>query len=275
MTNTDAPSTSEPGALAWQIFLQRPVFMAILDIAGIVHEVNRAIEVRGFARADFLQRHIADTPYFAADSTWRATWDARLAEVRRARTPVGYDDVIVDAEGNVRYAEATVSAIVDLDGATRWFLVEAEDTTERLQAELALREGERRAHDLLAALPAIAWSVDGAGCCDFVNQRWLDELGAIPFVAGQPAWSAIVAEDDRAAFEADWERARSAGLTLVGRYRLRDATGAQRWHEVRVAPVPGEAGDTARWLGVAVDLDPHAGRAPANDEGPCTEGAEA
>lgn len=254
MTDTHAPTTFDPGALAWQIFLQRPTFMAILDPGGVVCEVNRAIEARGFVRDAFLGRHIADTPYFAADSTWRATWDARLAEVTNAGRPVGYDDVIVGADGQVRYAEATVTPISAGHGVADWFLVEAEDTTERLQVELALREGERRSHDLLAALPAIAWSIDAVGDCDFVNQRWLDELGRIPTRAGRTDWSAVVDEDDRDAFEADWGLARAAGVTLTGRYRLRVVGRGARWYEVRIAPVLGDDGRVARWSGVAVEL---------------------
>lgn len=228
--------------------------MAVLDPDGVVQEVNRAIERRGLCREEFVGRHIADTAYFAADSTWRATWDARLEEVRQARTPVGYDDAIVDADGNVRYAEATVTAILGGDASAQWFLVEAEDTTERLQVELALRDGERRSNDLLNAFPAVAWSVDAAGECDFVNQRWLDEFGAVPSRDGRREWSAIVAEEDRALLEDDWARARSAGVTLTGRYRLMVVGRGARWYEVRIAPVLGDDGGVARWSAVAVEL---------------------
>lgn len=253
MTDTHAPTTFDPSAVAWQIFLQRPTFMAILNPLGVVCEVNRAIEARGFAREAFMGRHIADTPYFAADSTWRATWDARLAEVRAAGRPVGYDDAIVSADGHVRYAEATVTPI-SAGHVADWFLVEAEDTTERLQVELALREGERRSHDLLSALPAVAWSIDASGDCDFVNQRWLDELGRIPSRGGRRDWSAVVDDLDRDAFASDWGLARAAGVPLTGRYRLRVVGRGARWYEVRIAPVLGDDGLVARWSGLAVEL---------------------
>ncbi len=157
--------------------------------------------------------------------------------------------------------------------------MEAEDTTERLQVELALRDRERRSNDLLDALPAIAWSLDANGVCDFVNQRWLDELGALPQRGGQHDWSAVVDEADRAAFAADWDLARAAGVTLTGRYRLMVVGRGPRWYEVRVAPVLGDDGTVAALVGRGRGArrrrraPPLA--APENDEGLRTHVAEA
>jgi PAS domain S-box-containing protein len=254
VTDTNSPTPPDSGALAWRIFHQRPTFTAILDPSGEIREVNAAMERRGLARDQFVGRHIADTPYFAADAAWRRTWDARLAEVRAAGGPVGYEDVIAAGAGRSRYAEATVTPILREGGAeVECFLVEADDTTEQREAELALRDGERRSHDLLAALPAVAWSIDGSGDCDFVNQRWLDELGTLKVRAGEPDWTAVIHGDDRSTFEADWALARGAGVTLTGRYRLM-GTGRPRWYEVRIAPVLGDDGAVARWSGVAIEL---------------------
>lgn len=255
MTDFPAPTIPDPGALALRAFRQRQVFTALLDPAGVVLEVNAAIEARGFTRDQFLGRHIADSPYFVADSTWHETWRARLAEVAHTRASAGYDDAITTTDGQVRYAEATVSPLLDADGHLEYVVVEAEDTTERLQAELALREGERRFHDLLEALPAAAWSLDSGGECDFVNRRWLDELGAVvlrPDGSGTD-WAAIIHPDDRAAFDAQWAQARAAAVSLAGRYRVIGVTGAARAYDVRLAPVLGDDGTVARWSGVAVE----------------------
>ncbi|MBO9534784.1 MAG: PAS domain-containing protein [Solirubrobacteraceae bacterium] len=246
-------TTPDPGPLAWRVFRQRPVFMAVLDPDGIVREVNDAPEARGFGREEFLGRHIADTPYFGADSTWHQTWNQRLGEVARAAEPCGYDDVITTTQGQVRYAEATVSPITGDDGRVEFFLVEADDTTERLQVELALREGERRSNDLMVALPVLAWSIDRDGECDFVNQRWLDEVGAVPIVDGRPQWAAVVHPDDRGAFEAAWATAKATASPLTGEFRITGISGAARRCEVRIAPVLGDDGTVDRWSAVAID----------------------
>lgn len=236
------------------MFRQRPAFVALLDFSGAVIEVNDAPIRRGFEREHFLGRHIADTPYFAADASWRSTWQMRLAEVADAAAPVGYEDVTTTTEGEVRCAEATVSPVLDDAGAVEYFLVEAEDTTERLQVELALRDGERRYHDLLAELPAPAWSIDASGECDFVNQRWLDELGTLAWRDDATDWAAVIHPDDRAAFDRAWETARTMAIPLTGRYRLIDVLGAVREFELRIAPVLGAGGAVARWSGVALEL---------------------
>ncbi|MFT4035052.1 MAG: PAS domain-containing protein [Patulibacter sp.] len=235
------------------MFQQRPNFIALLDPDGIVCEVNDGPQRRGFSREAFIGQHIALTPYFAADSSWRHTWTERLAEVARAGTAVGYEDVVRAPDGQTRHAEATVSPIVSEAGALEYFLVEAEDTTERLQAELALREGERRSHDLLDALPVLAWSIDAHGDCDFVNQRWLDELGSVPRRAGRPDWLAVVHPDERTAFELAWHRCWSDATPFSGSYRLLGISGAARRCEVRIAPVRGDDGAVARWSAVAID----------------------
>jgi PAS domain S-box-containing protein len=250
----NASTTPDPGALSWRVFRQRQAFMALLDLEGYVREVSAAVEVRGFTVGEFVGRHIADTPYFAADSSWQHTWSQRLAEVAASGQAVGYEDVITAADGQVRYAEATVSPIVDDDGRLECFLVEAEDTTEQLQAELALREGERRSNDLLAALPVLAWSIDCHGECDFVNQRWLDEVGAVPVRGGRSDWTAVLHPDDRTAFELAWRRAQDAATALAGRFRIVGISGGARPCEVRIAPVLGDDGAVVRWSAVAIDL---------------------
>lgn len=236
------------------MFRQRSAFVALLDRAGVVIEVNDAPGRRGFEREQFVGRHIADTPYFAADSSWRRTWQTRLAEVADTVGPVGYDDTTTTTSGEVRYAEAIVSPILDDGGRLECFLVEAEDTTEQLQVELALREGERRYHDLLVELPAPAWGIDADGECDFVNQRWLEEFGTLPRRADRTDWAAVIHPDDRSEFELAWVQAQASAVALSARCRLVDVLGAVRNFELRLAPVLGDDGIVARWSGVALEL---------------------
>jgi PAS domain S-box-containing protein len=234
--------------------------MALLDPDGQIIDVNDAVERRGFHRDEFRGRHIADTPYFAADSSWQRTWAQRLEEAARLGTPCGYDDVITSLDGQVRYAEATVTPILDKAGKIDSFLVEAEDTTERLQVELALREGERRVHDLLATLPVLAWSMDAAGVCEFVNQRWLDVVGSVPTSSDRPDWAAVFHPDDLAEFRAAWARAVEFATALAGCFRVIDVMGEARWFDIRIAPVLGDDGNVVRWSGAALELvgrEPH------------------
>lgn len=241
-------------ALFQQVFNQRYQFMAILDRDGVVLEVNDAPLRRGHAREDFLGHHIADSPNFASDPSWRFTWTTRMAEVVRGGAPVAYEDAFTTPTGELRTADALLSPVVGPDGQADHFMLEAEDTTERLQVELALRESERRFHDFAESLPVMAWSADAFGECDFLNKRWLDYTGAAPGQHHGWNWIDAIHPEDRVAFGEIWMQALRTGEPAAAEYRVCRYDGEFRWFDIRVVPVHGEEGQVTGWYGTGADV---------------------
>ena len=255
MNDREPPSAIDRVALFQQVFDQRFQFMAILDPEGVVIEVNGAPLRRGFTREDFVGRHISATPNFASDPTWAFTWATRIAEVRLGGAPVAYEDVFVTPTGETRTADAVLSPVLGSDGSSvDLFVIEAEDTTERLQVELALRESERRFHDFAESLPVMALSTTASGECDFLNRRWLDYTGAAPGQHHGWDWIDAIHPEDRLGFGEVWMAALATGEAADGEYRVRRYDGAFRWFAIRLVPVFADEGQVTRWYGAATDV---------------------
>lgn len=254
MNDSQRSKPLDTGVLFRQVFEMRLAFLAVLDRAGTVIEINRAPLRLGLAREDFLGRHIGETPSFASDAGWVATWDARLAETAAAGTPSNYEDLFTGPSGESRSADATLSPVRGDDGEVDHFLLEAEDTTDRLQVELALRDSERRFHDLAESIPVMCWSTDAAGSCDYLNQRWLEYTGVTPGSHLGWAWIEAVHPDDRPALGERWTAALRDAHPVHTEYRLRSADGDYRWFDIRVVPVFGGDGAAVRWYGTGADI---------------------
>lgn len=242
-------------ALFRQIFEMRLAFLAVLDARGVVVEVNKAPLRLGLAREAFVGRHIGETPSFAGDPDWIRTWNTRLAEAASLGEAQVYEDLFVGPAGETRSADAVLTPVfADGSDVIEYFLLEAEDTTEQVQVELALRASERRFHDLAESLPVLCWSADATGACDYFNSRWLDYTGAAPGAHHGWAWIEAVHADDRPRLGELLGDALRVAEPFTTDYRLRGVDGEYRWFEVRGVPVLGPEGEVTRWYGTSADV---------------------
>src|SRR6266852_6383959 len=112
----------------------------------------------------------------------------------------------------------------------------AQDVTDRIRAEHALKESERRFRLLADTAPVLIWMSDPDGRCTFLNQPWLDFTGrALPEQLGD-GWTESIHPGDRAAFVEAYRTAVSARAPLRAEYRLRRRRG-----EAGTPPAAGRA----------------------------------
>ncbi len=247
----------DPETLFRQVFELRLSFLAVLDPRGIVLEINNAPLRLGFNREDYVGSHIGETPSFAADPDWVKTWNTRLRDAVALREPQAYEDLFTGPQGEIRSADAVLTAVFIGQGdheRVDYFLLEAEDTTDRLQVELALRDSERRFHDLAESLPVLCWSADASGSCDYFNERWLDYTGAAPGAHHGWAWIEAVHPDDRPSLGERLAVALRGAAPFSAEYRLCSRDGVYRWFEARAVPVLGPEGEVTRWYGTCADV---------------------
>ncbi|MBJ7470730.1 MAG: PAS domain-containing protein [Solirubrobacteraceae bacterium] len=257
MSHESRQPAPQSSALFRQIFEMRMAFLAVLDPAGIVLEINRAPLRLGLKREQFIGLHVGKTPAFAGDPDWVRTWNTRLADAAALREPQLYEDLFTGPDGELRSADAVLTAVFDDDGngeRVDYFLLEADDTTDRVQVELALRESERRFHDLAESLPVLCWSFDASGSCDYFNHRWLDYTGAAPGAHHGWAWTEAVHPDDRPGLGEILGAALRGTGPFTTDFRLRSRDGGYRWFEARAVPVLGPEGEVTRWYGTAADV---------------------
>jgi PAS domain S-box-containing protein len=125
---------------------------------------------------------------------------------------------------------------------------------ERRQATIALRQREEYFRSLVNASPAMFWTSDAGGSCNFLSQRWSDYTGrALESDLGL-GWMELVHADDRRRIGIAYAAACGAGQPFSFDYRLRDRHGAYRWMIDAGAPRLDQDGAVVGYIGTVIDV---------------------
>lgn len=148
--------------------------------------------------------------------------------------------------GQSFYGEMQRSRVVSEGGTLLGYLEVVHDITERLQAEQALKAGERRYQGVLEALPLPLWVADAQGAVTYKNAQYRVYFGqAAPFETIHPA--------DQERYQAQWKV--SQGKLQVFHAELRLLTQAgYRYFLVFGAPVLTPSGEVSEWVFSASDV---------------------
>jgi PAS domain S-box-containing protein len=148
---------------------------------GIIQWANRTeLEMLGYARAEFIGRHIADfhtDPSVIEDILRRLTSGETLHDCgARLRCK----------DGSIR--DVLINSNVLWEGEkfihTRCF---TRDVTEQKRAEEALRESERRFREMIDALPVAVYTTDAEGLLSHYNPACIELAGRVPEI-GKDRW---------------------------------------------------------------------------------------
>ena len=108
---------------------------------------------------------------------------------------------------------------------------------------------------ILDQAPALLFSGRPDGYIDYVNSRWLDEIGA-PFEAVEgKGWMNFIHPDDLEEHLRIWQDALASGDPAISEARVRFADGEYRWMLFRTLPLRDEQGRIVRWFGSSVDVE--------------------
>lgn len=156
-----------------------------------------------------------------------------------------------DNGGIFRHFRTLKSPLRDARGAIRGIVGVAQDVTDMLAVENALRASEARFRAVVEQAPQLMWVNNVDGSTDFHNAAWRAYTGSTPTDANR--WEDLHIDDVDHVMEM-----RSRALTLQSEYqfemRVRRHDGVYRRFLGRVAPLHEDGGITA-WIGVATDVD--------------------
>ena len=130
----------------------------------------------------------------------------------------------------------------------------AQDITERVRAEAALKESERRFRTLADTAPVFIWMSDRDGRCVFVNKPWLDFSGRTLEQDLGLGWAESLHPEDRDRGLAEQARAVANREYFRTEYRMRRADGQYRWMLDTGTPRYDSEGRFDGYLGSCLDV---------------------
>jgi PAS domain S-box-containing protein len=125
----------------------------------------------------------------------------------------------------------------------------------RIAAERALRDSERRLQLLFDSMPLIAWAINASTQAqEYLNEYYFEYTGLDPATPGWSGWNLVVHPDDRPQAHERVIHSFETGEPWEQELRLRRHDGEYRWHLSRMVPVKNGNGDIDLWLGISTEI---------------------
>ncbi len=125
---------------------------------------------------------------------------------------------------------------------------------ERKRAEEVLRKSEERYRAVVEVSPQIVWTANADGYITFFNRHWLEYTGMTLAESQGEGWTKAIRPDYREKVAESRLNSVEAGSWEIEIPLRRAADGEYRWHLARGLAIRNDAGEIARWLGVAIDI---------------------
>jgi PAS domain S-box-containing protein len=173
----------------------------------------------------------------------------------RDRQPYQHEMRFLDAEGQWRWRQIRNFPMRDTDGEIiRWCVLNL-DIDDRKRAEEALAASEKRLEQIINTIPAMAWSANPDGVCDYFNQHHLDYVGLSLQEMQGFGFVQTFHPDDTASMMAHWQVMLDTGRGGEVEGRIRRHDGKYRWFLFRTNPQLDASGKVVKWFGINVDIE--------------------
>lgn len=125
---------------------------------------------------------------------------------------------------------------------------------ERREMERDAREREAHVRALVDASPAMLWTTDNDGQCNYLSQRWYDYTGGTPERDLGMGWLEHTHPDDKQRSGEIFVAASAARQPFSLDYRLRCHDGSYRWFIDTGLPRVNAAGEPDGYVGTVIDV---------------------
>jgi PAS domain S-box-containing protein len=232
-------TASEHRQLA-ELFEQAPIFMAITRGPEHRFELANPNYNRLVGHRPVIGRTVAEALPEAAEQGYTALLDRvyRTGEPYRATASRIKLQATATGPPEDRCLDFVYQPMRDGDQNVTGIFIAGVDTTDRTQAEAALRESEARFRDIADATPVLSWISDVHKTCIWFNNRWLAFTGRSMEQESGYGWVQGVHPDDAercmAAYSTAFDRRESYRIEYRrrradGEWRLLDASGVPRY----------------------------------------------
>jgi PAS domain S-box-containing protein len=161
----------------------------------------------------------------------------------------------LDDEGVWRWRQLRPFPMRNADGdIVRWCVINL-DIDDRKRAEEALAASERRLEQIIDTIPAMAWSANPDGTCDFFNKHHLDFVGRDLKDMQGIGFVSTFHPDDIGRLMGAWKLMLETGRPGEVEGRIRRLDGEYRWCLFRTNPLHDAEGRLVKWFGVNIDME--------------------
>ncbi|MEJ8852949.1 PAS domain S-box protein [Variovorax robiniae] len=147
------------------------------------------------------------------------------------------------------------SPLLDESGQPAGVMAIVIETTGKVRAEQAVRDGDARFRTFAEAVPSHVWAAPADGLVNWFNHAAETYSGMTQAQLAGHGWASMVHPEDIPGVAEEWERSRAASRAHEVEARLRRADGAYRWHITRAVPLRDESGTIIHWVGTNTDID--------------------
>ncbi len=160
----------------------------------------------------------------------------------------------VSTQGEIRHVLATGRTYYDSQGRPVRFDGTAQDVTEQVLIEGALRGSEASFRQLADAMPQIVWTARPDGVLDYTNRRWYEYIERTEAEVSPADWHLRVHPDDVAGAAQAWAASVHTGQPYATEFRVQGADDTYRWFLVRALPICQADGGIDHWYGTCTDI---------------------
>lgn len=179
--------------------------------------------------------------------------DLRIIESGQTQT---FEERVSTPAGE-RMFLSTKSPHRDANGQVVGLIGVSLDVTDRLRAEEALRQSERRFTLIANSIPQLAWMANADGWIFWYNQRWYDYTGTtLEFMQGW-GWESVHDPNELPHVIESWKCSHVTGEPWEDTFPLRGKDGNYRWFLSRAEPLKDEGGKLLFWFGTNTDITEH------------------
>jgi PAS domain S-box-containing protein len=261
---------AEGKEVTWQIeqrwrtaFESTAIGIAMADFEGRFLTANGAHQrMLGYTESELCQLTFLDVTY---EEDRKANLELVRELVEGKRRHFQIEKRYRRKDGALLWARTSVALVSGMgDAAPFWFAI-VEDIAERKRAEEALK----LQIEVLRNLPAMVWTVNPDGQCDFVNQSFLDATGMsreyiqLPLDAWNkngndlpPLFSGLPPQDRERAANLFWQGIHTGEGWAFEAQRFHPSDQSYHSYFNRAVPLRDSAGKIVRFVGTCTDIDP-------------------
>ncbi|MEM8779902.1 MAG: PAS domain-containing protein, partial [Cyanobacteria bacterium P01_G01_bin.49] len=180
---------------------------------------------------------------------------ASVQQALETKTEYNIEYRSVWSDGSVHWILAQGKGFYNPEGLPVRMIGIAQDITERIHNQKALKQREEELRLITEAIPQQIWTALPNGETDYFNQRWQDYTGLTVEQANDRGWEYMIHPDDLADVNEMWHRCLTKGCNYNLETRLRRVDGEFEWFLVRARPLRNQQEEIVKWYGTNTNIN--------------------